>query len=160
VDTVDSLVLHGPLPHMADTLTVWKAMEDLHEAGLAKQLGMSNFYSTADFKRFYDKVRVKPAVLQNRWVGETRHDRALRAFCREKNIVYQSFWTLTGNPRLLESGVVRNIARSLDKTPEQVRLLSQFLELIIIGPTSSCLAHCVYFSNFLAPARRRFCSAF
>lgn len=139
IDKVDSLVLHGPLSRAADTLAVWRAMEAIHTSGLASQLGVSNFYSLKDFRAFYAKATIKPAVLQNRWYGETRHDGALRRFCREHGIVYQSFWTLTGNPQLLASAAVKRAARRTGKTAEQV--LFRFLMHRGVAPlTGTCSA--------------------
>jgi hypothetical protein len=51
--------------------------------------------------------------------GHTGWDADLRAFCREKNIAYQSFWTLTANPDLL-AGPCATVAQELQATPEQV----------------------------------------
>lgn len=42
-----------------------------------------------------------PAVVQNRFYGRTGYDVRVRELCRKHGIVYQSFWTLTGNPELL-----------------------------------------------------------
>ena len=35
----------------------------------------------------------------------------MRAFCKEHGITYQSFWTLTGNPKLLKSQPVAELAQ-------------------------------------------------
>ena len=37
---VDSLVLHSPMTTYEDTLTVWRAMENIYAAGNAHQLGI------------------------------------------------------------------------------------------------------------------------
>ena len=37
---------------------------------------------------------------------------ALRKFCQQEDIIYQSFWTLSGNPALLKSMVVTNLAEA------------------------------------------------
>ena len=47
--------------------------------------------------------RIKPKVLQNRFYSDSGYDRELRAFCLEKGIRYQTFWTLTANPHLLDT---------------------------------------------------------
>eukprot|EP00959_Pyramimonas_sp_CCMP1952_P230455 4817678-Pyramimonas_sp.AAC.1 len=39
-DYVDSLVLHSPFDNYEDTLTVWRAMEEIHARGDARQLGI------------------------------------------------------------------------------------------------------------------------
>ena len=46
-------------------------------------------------------ARVKPAVLQNRFYADSGYDVELRRFCDVHGVVYQSFWTLTGNRDIL-----------------------------------------------------------
>jgi diketogulonate reductase-like aldo/keto reductase len=58
----------------------------------------------------YDAATVKPTILQNRFYGKTSHDKEIRAYCKENGIHYESFWTLTGNPKLVEGGEVRELA--------------------------------------------------
>ena len=52
-------------------------------------------------------------MVQNRFYPDTRHDVGLRKFCRQQNILYQSFWTLTGNPVLQSCAPVVNMAGKL-----------------------------------------------
>lgn len=59
---------------------------------------------------FHDQAAVKPVVVQNRFYAATGYDVAIRALCAEQGITYQSFWTLTGNPRLLRSQLIREVA--------------------------------------------------
>lgn len=117
---VDSLVLHGPLRTYNDTLIVWRAMERLASEGKVKQLGISNCYDLAYLQRLFQDAKVKPAVVQNRFYRDTQYDRELRAWCRQNNIYYQSFWTLTANPHILSSAPVRRLSTQLGKTEAQV----------------------------------------
>jgi diketogulonate reductase-like aldo/keto reductase len=75
----------------------------------------------------YAAARVKPAVVQNRWVQETHYDRDIRAFCRQQQIIYQSFWTLTANPQLLADAVIAQLTVKYRRTPAQIlfRYLTQ-----------------------------------
>jgi diketogulonate reductase-like aldo/keto reductase len=98
-DYVDSLVLHGPERTHQQTMEIYRECETFVDEGRVKQLGISNLYDLNGLKRLYDDARHKPAVLQNRFHAETQFDSDLREFCREKNIFYQSFWTLTGRKR-------------------------------------------------------------
>jgi diketogulonate reductase-like aldo/keto reductase len=117
---VDCLVLHSPLASPAQTLTVWRAMESLVPGGGARQLGISNCYELGQLEALYDSADIKPSVVQNRLYAETRYDREIRAFCRSRRIIYQSFWTLTANPRVLEHGTVTALASKYGRTPEQL----------------------------------------
>jgi diketogulonate reductase-like aldo/keto reductase len=81
---------------------------------------------------------VKPAVLQNRFYSRTGYDREIRAFCREHAIIYQSFWTLTANPRLLADGNVAALAAKYARSPAQIlfRYLTQNDIVPLTGTTS------------------------
>jgi diketogulonate reductase-like aldo/keto reductase len=137
-DYVDSLVLHSPLPRFDQLMTVWRAMENIYDQKGARQLGISNCYDLAVFKRLHDEARVKPTVLQNRFYAETGYDQELRAYCREFGVVYQSFWTLTANPHILKSRVVQELARQYQRTEAQIffRFLTQIGIVPLTGTTS------------------------
>jgi diketogulonate reductase-like aldo/keto reductase len=117
---LDCLVLHSPLASPAQTLAVWRAMESLVPGGGVRQLGISNCYELEQLKALYDSAHVKPSVVQNRLYAETGYDREIRAFCRSRRIIYQSFWTLTANPHVLKHGTVAALASKYGRTPEQV----------------------------------------
>jgi diketogulonate reductase-like aldo/keto reductase len=125
-DYVDCLVLHSPL-ESPDMMPVWQAMEHIFDSGKVKQLGISNCYSLEYLEALYDSVRIKPAVLQNRFYAETDYDRELRAFCGQSGIIYQSFWTLTANPQILADDLLQALAAKHRRTTAQVlfRYLSQ-----------------------------------
>jgi diketogulonate reductase-like aldo/keto reductase len=135
---VDSLVLHSPLQRFDQLMTVWRAMEVIHARQGARQLGISNCYDPALFRRLYQEAHVKPSVLQNRFYAETGYDQELRAFCRQESIVYQSFWTLTANPQLLRSRVVQELAKAYQRTEAQIlfRFLTQIGIVPLTGTTS------------------------
>jgi diketogulonate reductase-like aldo/keto reductase len=124
---LDCLVLHSPLASPAQTLEVWRAMESLVTGGGVRQLGISNCYGLEQLKELYASTRIKPSVVQNRLCAETGYDREIRAFCRDHRIIYQSFWTLTANPHVLEHATVAGLASKYGRTPAQVlfRYLTQ-----------------------------------
>lgn len=126
-DYLDCLVLHAPLASEEQTQVVWQAMEALVDAGGVRQLGISNCYRLEQLQALYDSARHKPAVLQNRFYAQTDYDREIRAFCRRRGSVYQSFWTLTANPQLLTHPTVRELASKHRRTAAQIlfRYLTQ-----------------------------------
>lgn len=135
---VDSLVLHSPVSPYEQLLEVWGAMEEIHAAGGARQLGISNCYHAHLLEALYKDAGVKPAVVQNRFYPMTGYDVDVRRICGQHGIVYQSFWTLTANPHVLESEVVRTIAGSHERTEAQVffRYLTQVGIVPLTGTTS------------------------
>jgi len=134
---VDSLVLHSPMATHALLMEVWGAMETIHKAGGAHQLGISNCYDTEVMRRLYTDVEVKPAVVQNRFYLDTWYDAELRSWCSGQGIIYQSFWTLTANPHILSSSIVRAFAQKYNKT--QVQVFFRYLRQSGIVPlTGTC----------------------
>lgn len=134
---IDSLVLHSPMHSHGETMLVWKTLEAEVAAGVVRQLGVSNLYSLGELKKLWNDAEVKPAVLQNRFYADSNYDRSLREFCREKGILYQSFWTLTANRHVLHSKELLRIAAHVERTPEQV--FFQFVQQLGIVPlTGTC----------------------
>jgi diketogulonate reductase-like aldo/keto reductase len=137
-DYLDGLLLHSPLASDAQTLEVWRAMEALADTGQVRQIGISNCYGLEQLKSLWESARVKPAVLQNRFYAETDYDREIRAYCREHQIIYQSFWTLAANPQILAQPIVRDLAASYHRTPAQIlfRYLTQSRVVPLTGTRS------------------------
>ena len=135
---IDCLVMHSPEDEFEQTMEVWRAMEALIEGGRVKQLGVSNCYDIAEFEALYSSANVKPAVLQNRFYDETDYDREIRAFCTVHEISYQSFWTLTANPHVLEHETVTALTLRYARTPAQIlfRYLTQIGVVPLTGTQS------------------------
>lgn len=106
---LDCLVLHSPFATTSRTQEAWKAMER-HVPHSIRSLGISNCYDLSVLQELYELAVVKPSVVQNRFYADTAYDHDIRAFCQQRGMLYQSFWTLTANPRLLESEPVITIA--------------------------------------------------
>lgn len=119
-DYLNSLVLHSPMSSIAKTLTVWKVFEQIHATGGVQHLGISNCYDLDTLEKLYENANVKPSYLQNRFYRESGYDVEIRKFCDEHNIRYQSFWTLTANPNIVESQTVQRIAQKYSKTTAQI----------------------------------------
>ncbi len=117
-DYVDSYVLHGPASGQgwseADD-EVWQAMQRERAAGRARALGVSNVRL-----HHLEQMRETPAFVQNRCFARLGWDREIRAFCRERGIVYQGFSLLTANVEVLQHPLVRTIAGHLQATVPQV----------------------------------------
>lgn len=112
---LDTVVLHSPFDDDADTLAAWRTLES-YVPHRIRQLGISNaplpiVASLLDPSPSAG-VRVRPAVVQNRFHKATAWEIPLRALCRRNGVVFQSFWTLTGNPRLVRHRVVTQLAEA------------------------------------------------
>ena len=130
-DYIDSYVLHGPYGSNEHNAEVWKAFEQLVEEKKVKRIGLSNVYSFDEFKFFWSIAKIKPSVLQNRFYDEGAYDLQFRDVCKNHNVTFQSFWTLTGNPDLLKF-ISRHTLKPKDSTSEQ--LLYKFVQQLGIVP--------------------------
>jgi diketogulonate reductase-like aldo/keto reductase len=131
-DYLDCVLLHSPMPTMAQTLSAWRSLETHVDGSHVRQLGISNCYDLSDLEQLYEEARVKPAVIQNRFYADTRYDREIRAYCNQNGIIYQSFWTLSANPHLLGHETLVALASAHDRTAPQV--LFRYLTQIGIVP--------------------------
>jgi diketogulonate reductase-like aldo/keto reductase len=87
------------------------------DAGRTRLLGVSNV-SLRHLQQMATAGLEAPAFVQNRCFGRFGWDRAVRAFCSERKIVYQGFSLLTANPEVLHA--VAGVAARLEATPAQV----------------------------------------
>jgi len=131
-DYLDCLLLHSPMPTMAQTQSAWRIFESFIDSKTIRQLGISNCYNVTDLKRLYESARIKPAIVQNRFYAETNYDREIRDFCRQHQVIYQSFWTLSANPHLLAHKTITALASSHNRTAPQI--LFRYLTQIGIVP--------------------------
>jgi diketogulonate reductase-like aldo/keto reductase len=136
---LDCLVLHSPLATQQQTLEVWQAMTKIFNGGGAKQLGISNCYDLQTLEDLYQTAEIKPAVIQNRFYADSQYDRGIREFCRRQGIIYQSFWTLTANPKVLADLRTQKLSVKYGRTAAQVffRYLNQIGIVPLTGTTSA-----------------------
>ena len=109
---VDALLLHSPAQTINETTSILTVLREFKDKGQVQYLGISNIYSLPMLKEICAALPPSTVqIVQNRFHLETEYDVTLRHYCRENEIVYQSFWTLTGNPHVLKSGDLSAIAK-------------------------------------------------
>jgi diketogulonate reductase-like aldo/keto reductase len=121
-DYVDSYVLHGPSSNYdwtEDDAEVWEAMTKERDAGRTRLLGVSNI-SLQQLEQMASAHGEAPAFVQNRCFARLGWDREVRAFCRERQIIYQGFSLLTANTDVLPHPLITGIARHTKATAGQV----------------------------------------
>ena len=129
---LDSLVLHSPLPTIAQTLEAWRTLET-YVPHKIRNLGISNV-PMGTLEQLYEAAKVKPAVVQNRFYPNTHFDNKVRAFCVEKGIIYQAFWTLSANPKIVHGAEVGAVSHSvgLSSAHEAMYCLTLSLDNMVI----------------------------
>jgi diketogulonate reductase-like aldo/keto reductase len=134
-DYLDSWVLHSPYQQFDDTMNVWRVMEEAIDNGKVKQIGISNCYDIDTLGTLYSQARHKPKVLQNRFYAETNFDLEVRRFCKDRDMKYQSFWTLTANRKALATPEVQQLASAKGLTP-QTYMYAFLMDMGYITPLS------------------------
>ncbi|MEQ8314822.1 MAG: aldo/keto reductase [Gammaproteobacteria bacterium] len=126
-DAEDPGMVIDPVP-LQDT---WRAMEELVEAGLVKEIGVCN-YNSGLLNDLQAYARIKPAMLQVESHPHLTQERLLRlannynmavtAFSPLGSLSYVDLGMAGEEDSLLQSSVVVDAARRTNKTPAQVLL--------------------------------------
>ncbi|XP_019630143.1 PREDICTED: uncharacterized protein LOC109474297 [Branchiostoma belcheri] len=127
----------------------WKAMEELHNKGKVRSLGVSNFYPK-QLEKLLAMAEVPVSVVQN-WFDPFYRDEATRDFCEQHGIVYQGYSTLGGmwtdwifrrkavertkNP-VLTSSILAKLSKTLDIPVANIVLRWALQKGVVIIPKS------------------------
>lgn len=121
-DYLDSYLLHGPYNHPllgAEDFEVWNVLEELHQSGFAKMIGISNV-NLKQMEMLVKGAKIKPMFVQNRCYANRGWDKEVREFCLKNNIHYQGFSLLTANPQIVSNPLVSRIAKKYKTAAEQI----------------------------------------
>lgn len=127
-------------------IETWRAMEELVEAGLVKNIGVSNF-NCALLMDLVKQSKIPIAANQVEIHPNLRQDRLLK-FCNENNIVITAYSCLGSGSyvdlgmadpteSILENPKIKDIAVELKKTPAQVVLRWHVQRGVTLVPKSS-----------------------
>ena len=109
-------------------------MEEFYDKKEVGNLGISNCYDLDTLKFLYANSKVKPSFVQNRFYAQSGYDRELREFCKKNEIIYQSFWSLTANPHIINSDILKKISLKYNRSAELI--FYRFLNHINIIPSN------------------------
>jgi diketogulonate reductase-like aldo/keto reductase len=116
VEYVDLWLIHWPPGGAGESM--WQALLDARDAGLARDVGVSN-YSLEQLDALHSATGVMPAVNQINW-SPLRFDQAVVDGHRERGVVLEGYSGLRGGT--LDNPVIVEIAERLGRTPAQVIL--------------------------------------
>jgi 2,5-diketo-D-gluconate reductase A len=131
---VDLFLIHWPLPAVGDFVETWKAMEQIHETGRTRAIGVSNF-QPAHIRRLLDNTDHVPSVNQIEAHPYLTQD-DVRAFDFDNDIATEA-WSPIAQGKVLADPVLVAIADRLGRTTAQVTLRWHIQRGDIVFPKSS-----------------------
>lgn len=141
-DYLDIYLIHWPRPS-ADCenwkeldLETWRAMEELQKEGKIRGLGLSNFLPH-HIKNILENGTVKPVVNQLELHPGYMQQAAVQ-YCKEHGIQMQA-WSPIGRRRILEDGLILELAGKYQVSPAQLCLRFLLQNDIIPLPKSSSM---------------------
>jgi len=128
VDYIDLYLIHAPWPwsewqtnpdYSQGNIAAWKAMEKLYQEKKVRSIGVSNF-DISHLEKLFQGIDLLPHVNQIAlWIG--RPQKALRAFCSEKEIAIEAYSPLATG-RIFKLDLLHTLAKKYKKTPAQIAI--------------------------------------
>jgi len=119
VDYLNLYLIHWPCPPKGLFVDSWKALIRLHEQGLVKSIGVSNF-RIEDLERIMSETGVKPVINQIE-LHPYYQENALRAFHQKHHIATEAYSPLRRGD-VLKDPVLIKIAEKHGKSVGQIVL--------------------------------------
>jgi diketogulonate reductase-like aldo/keto reductase len=121
LDYVDLYLIHWPKSEYGSRDQAWRAMQEIYKSGKAKAIGVSNYtirhlselIETSDMVPMVNQVEFHPFIYD--------HQKALLAYCRERNIAVEAYSPLARHSKT-STAEVEAVAAKHGKTPSQVLL--------------------------------------
>ena len=134
-DYVDLFLIHWPLPRLydGDFVSTWKALEEFHDDGRARSIGVSNF-QIEHLEQLAAETDTVPAVNQIE-VHPYFANEAVREYGQEHGIATEA-WSPIAQGEVLDDSTIAQIADRVGKTPAQVVLRWHIQRGDIVFPKS------------------------
>ena len=129
VDHVDLWLIHWPGSDMSD---MWRAFVQARDAGLTKEIGVSNF-DAALLDEVTEATGVAPAINQIRW-SPLLFDATVVEEHRSRGVALEGYSALRGGT--LEDPAIVEIAERTARTPAQVIIRWHLQHQIVVIPKS------------------------
>jgi diketogulonate reductase-like aldo/keto reductase len=119
LDYVDLFLIHWPIPSRDLYVETWKAFVHLHDEGLVRSIGVSNF-TAAQIERLVAETGVWPVLNQvelNPYFSQPQ----LRAWHEQHGITTEA-WSPLGKGGDLDDAVIGRLARAHERSAAQIVL--------------------------------------
>ena len=130
-DHVDLWLIHWPGQGDVNR-RLWRAFEEAHDSGLARDIGVSNF-DAALIDEVTAETGTRPAVNQIEW-SPLLYDAAVVDQHRQRDVVLEGYSALRGGT--LDHPTIVEIAQSRDRSPAQVIIRWHLQHGIVVIPKS------------------------
>lgn len=117
MDYVDLYMIHWPAPKRGLYTESWRALEDLHDEGLVRSIGMSNFH-TYHLDDIFAMARKNPVINQieiHPWLSQEE----IAEYNATHSLVTQS-WSPLARGQILEEPTLVELASSYGKSVAQL----------------------------------------
>lgn len=131
---LDLYLIHWPVPEEDKFVDTWRALEELHQQGRIKAIGVSNF-KQVHLDKLLGNCKVVPAVNQIE-LHPNLNQKDMRDYCREHDIYVESWSPIKRGGDVLKDEVVQGIADNHDKTAAQVVIRWHIQHDLIVIPKS------------------------
>lgn len=133
LDYVDLYLIHWPAPLRDQYVESWLALEQLHEQGLARAIGVSNF-EPEHLERILEEGSIVPAINQVE-LHPAFQQRKLRSIQEPHGIITEAWGPLgQGKYELAELPGLSDIAAKHGKSIQQVVLRWHLQEGVVVFP--------------------------
>ncbi|MFX0100302.1 MAG: aldo/keto reductase [Candidatus Hodarchaeota archaeon] len=136
VEYVDLALIHRPLSEF--NLETWHTLEDLHNEGLAKSIGVSNFI-IKHLDPLLEDCKIVPAINQIE-IHPFFYRRGLVEYCQKHDIIVEAYSPLALAKKMDDERLV-SMAKKHGKTPSQVMLRWSLQHDILPIPRSQSKDH-------------------
>jgi diketogulonate reductase-like aldo/keto reductase len=117
MEYVDLLLLHFPVSLLRGKS--WNALEEIHDAGHAKSIGVSN-YTIRHLEELLKKCRVKPVVNQIELSAALQQPELVQ-YCKDQDIIVEAYTPLAEG-KMFNDAVLKAIAEKHHKSVPQIML--------------------------------------
>jgi len=133
LEYVDLYLIHWPAPLRDEYVASWLALEELHQQGLARAIGVSNF-EPEHLERVLEEGRIVPAINQVE-LHPAFQQRKLRGFQEPLGIITEAWGPLgQGKYELSELPGLTEIAQAHGKSIQQIVLRWHLQEGVVVFP--------------------------
>ena len=133
LEYVDLYLIHWPAPLRDEYVASWWALEELHQQGLARAIGVSNF-EPEHLERVLEEGSIVPAINQVE-LHPAFQQRKLRGFQEPLGIITEAWGPLgQGKYELSELPGLTEIAQAHGKSIQQIVLRWHLQEGVVVFP--------------------------